>query len=622
MPDVTVHVEGWKTPLQVRVNGDDPNFTLRSDAIEHAVMRATDPLLLDLLEIAAAVFAADGSVRRGGETRQDMGDKWRRRFRLEIPVRVPAFWSQREVALALRNLVEFLTEDSFRFEFRQSGEPKALEEYLALYADKPPFDAQEVILFSGGLDSFAGALEVLATTKTNVVLVSHRSAQKVIPRQVELGDFLAQRYPGRVAHLNILARRKGQEARDTNQRSRSFLFAALGFVVAQAFGAQRISFFENGIVSHNLPLSPQIVGTMATRTTHPLSLTRMNELLKHLDGSAPEIVNRYQWLTKTEVVQRISQHGASPQIARAVSCTSVRDQDTLRTHCGACSQCLDRRFAILSAGLGQYDPEEIYHTDVLLGDRAQHQSQTIAVEWTRAMMRFEDLDIQTLMNEMGLEVTRILDGHPGARKQTTLENTLEMHHRQAGVVRGVLETAIRNNARKLANGELPAKSLVRLHIGHGSEHQLPVDPRTNMDAKFADVASDPKDIVISPDDPLHVAFWMEDALPIVAVRGLTRVTGTSAKVAHGLKEQFDTDKQMALGPEDYVYVLPARIPGLDGASKDNIRKAVSRCRKALAAAYEELHGRRPSNPLLVQSRQASGYRLDPLIKVILPEDLS
>jgi hypothetical protein len=41
----------------------------------------------------------------------------------------------------------------------------------------------------------------------------------------------------------------------------------------------RFSFYENGIVSLNLPISRQVIGTMATRTTHPLFLTRLEEFL-------------------------------------------------------------------------------------------------------------------------------------------------------------------------------------------------------------------------------------------------------------------------------------------------------------------------------------------------------
>ena len=46
----------------------------------------------------------------------------------------------------------------------------------------------------------------------------------------------------------------------------------LGAAVAHSSGLDGVSFYENGIVSINLPLCGQEVGGRATRTTHPQSL--------------------------------------------------------------------------------------------------------------------------------------------------------------------------------------------------------------------------------------------------------------------------------------------------------------------------------------------------------------
>ena len=41
----------------------------------------------------------------------------------------------------------------------------------------------------------------------------------------------------------------------------------------------------------------------------------------------------------------------------------------LHPHCGQCSQCIDRRFAILAAGQDEDDPEDAYKVDLLLDGR-------------------------------------------------------------------------------------------------------------------------------------------------------------------------------------------------------------------------------------------------------------
>jgi hypothetical protein len=40
----------------------------------------------------------------------------------------------------------------------------------------------------------------------------------------------------------------------------------------------------------------------------------------------------------------------------------------LHTHCGCCSQCLDRRFAVLAAHAADHDPVEMYKVE-LVGEK-------------------------------------------------------------------------------------------------------------------------------------------------------------------------------------------------------------------------------------------------------------
>ena len=74
-------------------------------------------------------------------------------------------------------------------------------------------------------------------------------------------------------HVPVLVtRRESLRVQEYTQRSRSFLYAALACTVARLFANSKVRFFENGVVSINLPISEQVVGARATRTTHPLVL--------------------------------------------------------------------------------------------------------------------------------------------------------------------------------------------------------------------------------------------------------------------------------------------------------------------------------------------------------------
>jgi 7-cyano-7-deazaguanine synthase in queuosine biosynthesis len=591
-------------------------FRLAFEQITAAAVAPIDPVIEDFLEVACAIFFADSSFRRGSDTRPEMGTAWHRRFHIKVPVQALDRWSDPAVVDALSEAAQFLTDDSFSFEFVAREPRLGRQNILDLDPTGVTFQAEEVILFSGGLDSFAGALEALSTIQGNVLLVSHRSAQKVKSRQDRLAEYLLNRFRHRLMYVKVDAHRVSTAARDTTQRSRTFLFAALGHAVAQSFGARRISFYENGIVSHNLPIGPQVIGTMATRTTHPLALHMLNRLLGLLRPGVPPISNGYAWLTKTEVVQRIAQYGAEDQIRRAVSCTSVRDQTTLNPHCGTCSQCLDRRFGILAAGLEKHDPADGYKSDVLLGTRTGHQA-TMAVEWSRHALHMARVTPMDLISRFGPHINRILAGHPTLSADHAMQMMLAMHQRHAAAVKSVLTRAVCDNAPEIVAGSLPTNSLLMMHIGApggGAPLSIPPDPRLGEKRPAMPTYIPEIDRRVDPDAPLEVSFFFEGEHHRVSVKGLCDILGIQAKVAHGLKPMFDEDRKDGLEPDQHRYMMDYRKLGLD-LSSSAVRKHIQLCRKTLAASYEQLFGVVPRDHLLIQNKPRHGYRLDPSIRL-------
>ena len=113
----------------------------------------------DLVHLAVAIFTADLRVaRRFGN------DRWSRELLVHLPVSDVSLWERSRSML--KGVVEFLTGDSWDFVFR----PKAGARTPPL---RPrPLDADAVCLFSGGLDSLVGAIDLLASGK-RVALVGH-----------------------------------------------------------------------------------------------------------------------------------------------------------------------------------------------------------------------------------------------------------------------------------------------------------------------------------------------------------------------------------------------------------------------------------------------------------------
>ena len=75
------------------IDGAARHFTLRIEQLTRELVASLPPKALDLLELAAVVYAVDASVSRGGLADQNMGKLWHRRFTIEIPVRDPDIWA-------------------------------------------------------------------------------------------------------------------------------------------------------------------------------------------------------------------------------------------------------------------------------------------------------------------------------------------------------------------------------------------------------------------------------------------------------------------------------------------------------------------------------------------------
>ena len=623
MPETQVVVGGCAplraSGLPVWFSGSQQTFRIGTDRLSRQLVQRIDALLLDLLEIAATVFVADSSVRRGGRVRADFGKDWRRTFRFQIPVRRIEFWNQRDVQVALVQAVHFLADDDVTFEFFPSAAPEPPQAYLPFSAEKQEaFTAEDVILFSGGLDSLAGALERLETGPGRVVLVSHRSAPKVASRQEQLVDALRLRHGNRILWIPVTATRVGQEARDTTQRSRSFLYAVLGFIAARMVGATRVRFFENGVVSANLPISPQVIGTMATRTTHPLALRSFNELLALLPGKPAGIENSYIGLTKTEVVEKLRSQRVLELIPVTMSCTNVYQRSDEHSHCGECSQCLDRRFALLAAGLAAHDPAGSYETEVMTGARPGDRSRTMAADWPRHAASFRQMSEIDFSRRFEGELTRLLAAEPDSAAGQRRFAWLDIHRRQAGHVGEALEAAIKEASPAMARHELPPTCLLKMHVtGRGAP---PAEAPVAVFAPQPAMPELPAQASATDVLPLQLVVGGTPPRPTVTVLNLAEFDGSIARLIVRLKTDFDRAVAASLVRAKHPYVGIDLLVDSLNLEGEHVRKLIQRCRDELRAAYVLIEGRRPASHLLIQtSSRRGGYRLDPTIRFVNPE---
>src|SRR5262249_10844971 len=158
----------------------------------------------------------------------------------------------------------FLSEDEYDFRFFPLREGPPTQNYFRFTEAGARGRVEEVALYSGGLDSLGGAVREAVAERRHVVLVQHRSSPKEGPRQQRLLAQLQVR-AGEAAPVLVPVRINKQKglSREPTQRTRSFLYGSLGAALAVMLGLPRLRFYENGVVSLNLPPSAQVVGARA-----------------------------------------------------------------------------------------------------------------------------------------------------------------------------------------------------------------------------------------------------------------------------------------------------------------------------------------------------------------------
>jgi hypothetical protein len=314
---------------------------------------------LELLFLAAHVYAADTRISRAIESQ----DAWTREIRLVVPVNDIAKWNATKVRIS--KLLNFLTGDIWELEFRQRS-----KKYSQILASRPKtkvvpeFDI--VSLFSGGLDSLIGTINLL-TSGRKPLLISHAGDGATSGAQTKCFDYLKKVFNkspfGRLRFwLNIREEVFGGNATENTTRGRSFLFFALGAFSGSGMGKPSIlQASENGLIALNVPLDPLRLGALSTRTTHPYYMEGWNELLKSLDIPCV-IENPYLFQTKGEMIQTCSDIGLLNGIlGESMSCSSPakarwRKGSKGIEHCGYCLPCLIRRASINASIGSKNDP--------------------------------------------------------------------------------------------------------------------------------------------------------------------------------------------------------------------------------------------------------------------------
>jgi hypothetical protein len=319
------------------------------------------PISRDFLDFAICVYIADEILRRSEGT-----DGWSRSYEFLFPVQDREIWE--EVEKDLVSTISYLSGDRFSVSWLDS--PRLTHYGRHRHTMPDEFDA--VCLFSGGLDSLIGSYQLLNQGK-RLLLVGHYSDSITSHAQKRLASFLRQGFAGsfELVQCGISRSRKWlpdfplPEKMDCSHRPRSVVFLALAVALAGCVKTREIYIPENGLIGLNIPLQLSRIGSLSTRTTHPIFLSSFVRIVSRMGLFSGRLCNPFLYDSKTQLMRRVDDHLRSI-VRESVSCahpgvyTGARKGG--RNHCGYCVPCIYRRIALMD--VGEDRPGDDYQHDV------------------------------------------------------------------------------------------------------------------------------------------------------------------------------------------------------------------------------------------------------------------
>jgi len=460
---------GW-TIHDLQIGEREGMIHMDTETLSRRMVEQAPPIMHDLVHIASYVYVADQVISRGGPVKFDYGNDWHRDLQFEIPVREYEIWSSVEVREVLADALSFLSGDSYEFIFHREA-PGTESSFFGFHNEmQDAFQPDRVALFSGGLDSFTGAVDTVVGQEQTIALVSHQSNPKLTKLQKGLHSLICDMSGSqRVAmHFPAMINKDKDLTHDTTQRGRSFLYAALGALIAHMFKLDKVIFFENGIISCNLPFDGQTPQARRTRSTHPKLLAYLSRLVSQLIQEKFTFENPYFLKTKTDVVKQLKELRNEIHIERTRSCADSIFRYPA-THCGVCSQCIDRRFATLAAECAEYDSEMQYALNIFTDGLEKGHDRAMAAGFAGLALKLETVSDNEFTRWFVSELGDICFHMNGGSREDNIRLVAEMHRRHGRQVTEVASSQLKEHSDAICRGLLPVNCL--LSMISRQEHQ-------------------------------------------------------------------------------------------------------------------------------------------------------
>ena len=301
---------------------------------------------IDLLILGISVLLSDRRI-----SREDTENSWTRNIDLKVPVLCKE--QIESVKSDLVNLLNFLTGDYWHLNFIKREKTDIEKRFLKFtkHTERSNFHEKSkktVCMFSGGLDSYIGAIDCLSNKDKDEHFIFcniHSGGNSYLKDFLNCRNSLKKHFNCNDVFKTFSITPK--KTKDGTTRSRSFAFFTHAVCLASCYtNVDKIIIPENGLISLNVPLTLSRYASASTRTTHPYYLYCFNIILNKLNINL-ELFNPYQFNTKGEMMLNCKDFDFLKSTYRiTMSCShpsQARWRKKEKGHCGNCLPCYIRK---------------------------------------------------------------------------------------------------------------------------------------------------------------------------------------------------------------------------------------------------------------------------------------
>lgn len=168
-----------------------------------------------------------------------------------------------------------------------------------------------------------------------------------------------------------------------------------------------------------------------------------------INESEFKIENPFFWKTKANITQLLKNNGGFDLISSTVSCSRTFDKGVKhnKTHCGRCSQCIDRRFGFGGAEMLEDENRGIYAYDFVVDNICAdndndfgREERTMLVDYVRLALEFQGTNVDSFYDKWLDQLTNIVDFIEGTSEEDKIINLYNLFFRHGEQVKkGIIE---------------------------------------------------------------------------------------------------------------------------------------------------------------------------------------